>query len=410
MSEDTDDQKPPSKRQQRQAIDAVQIYTTPATPDDVVFMARELILCTLPHSDPGDVLFWGRTNGNMTLGIKAGVNEKTGKSYGIPYGIIPRLIMVWMVTEIVRTKSRRLELGNRLADFLLKLGLDPSRGGERSDARRVRQQMDRLLNSIISFNYSSTSEGRSGSDTLDMQVAPKKVFWWSEKDPEQAALFGSYVEVGEDFFKAVTKAPNPHDVRVLRHVKDSSLGIDLYTILNREAYRAMKDDKPRFLAWEWLHEQTGNEYTGTNGLKNFRRDALVQIEAILAVYSGLIISQQRACKGRKSGLVISNLSTPSIAPTLAKATIQSDPNRTPPALALVPPPPPAPPPPERFLKPATVARFKQLYPRLDPYACKAAFDAWVEGSPPEKRPRFYDAAFLGFARKWIVGKLVVSNP
>ena len=203
------------------------------------------------------------------------------------------------------------------------------------------------------------------------------------------------------------KAPNPLDIRVLRHIKDSSLGIDLYTILNREAFRAMKDEMPRFLAWEWLHEQTGNEY---GRLDHFRRDALLQVKAILAVHSGLIITQQRACKGRKSGLVISNLSIPSIPSKLAKTKIQSDPNRQHPALALVPPPEPPAHPPERFLKATTLARFRGLYPRLDPYACKAAYDFWIEGLPPEKKPRHYDAVFKKFAESWVVGKIVVSNP
>jgi hypothetical protein len=403
----TDDKKPPSKRQRRQAADAVQIYTTPPTSKDVVFLARELILCTMPHSDPGDVRSWSRTNGNLTLSIQTLVNEKTGNSYGIPYGIIPRLILVWMITEIIRTKCRRLELGNRLADFLLKLGLDPSRGGERSDARRVREQMERLFNAIISFNYSLTGEGRSGRAWLNMEIAPDGVLWWSDKDPEQAALFGSWIEVGEKFFDAVMKAPHPLDIRVVKHIKDSSLGIDLYTILNREAYRAMKDGQPRFLAWGWLLEQTGNEY---KNLDNFRRDALIQIKALMDVHSGLLIKIQRACKGRKSGLVISNLSRPSIPSNLAKEPIKADPNHQPPALALVPPPEPPAPPPERFLKTATVARFRAMYPRLDPYACKDDFDAWAAGLAPEKKPRYYDAAFMGFAQKWIVGKLIVSNP
>jgi hypothetical protein len=70
MNDTTDDKKPPSKRQQRQAADAVQIYTMPPTSEDVVFLARELILCTLPHSDPGDVPAWSRTNGNLTLIIR----------------------------------------------------------------------------------------------------------------------------------------------------------------------------------------------------------------------------------------------------------------------------------------------------------------------------------------------------
>ena len=402
---DTEDKKPPSKRQQREAVEAVQIYSTPPTAEDIVFLARELILCTLPHSDPGNIPGWSRTNGNLTLSIQAGFNSKIGRSYGIPYGIIPRLVMVWIVTEIVRTKNRRLELGHYLSDFLEKIGLSSYTGrGPRGDARRVREQIERLFRSTVSFEYSLKGEGRSGQAWIDIKIAPKGVLWWNDKYPDQAALFGSWIEVSEEFFNAVMYAPCPLDIRVLRHIKNSSLGIDLYTILNREAFRAMKDGKPRFLAWEWLLEQTGNEY---RDIRDFRRRALVQIEAIRAVHSGLIIAIQKGRRGHKSGLVISNLSTPSIPPNLAREPIQRDTNQMPPALALVPLPPP---PPEKVLKATTVAHVRALYPRLDPYACKAAYDVWVEGLPPEEKPRHYDAVFKKFAEKWVVGKLIVSNP
>jgi hypothetical protein len=393
---DTTDKKPPSKRQQRQQQDTIQIYTTPATLADAVYMAREFIACTLPHSDPGNVLSWSRTNGNLTLGIVAGVDVETGKSYGIPYGIIPRLLLVWMVTEIIRTKSRRLELGNRLSDFLLKLGLDPSNGtGKRSDSRRTREQIERLFHASIHFVESFKSEGRSGKAWKEgMKIAPEGVLWWSDKDPEQSALFGSWIEVSEEFYKAVMVAPCPIDIRVLRHIKDSSLGIDLYTILNREAFIAMKENKPRFLAWEWLHERTGNE---CNDLHNFRRNALVQIKALMDVHQGLIISQQRGCRGRKSGLVISNLSQPSILPEEPKWERLPKIDSPPPALSAIPPR-------VQYLQPAAVETFRVRFPGLDPYVCQAAFDVWQEGLPPEKKARQYNTAFLGFAKVWAKGK------
>ena len=407
MSDLTDDNKPKSNRQKRQEVEAVKIYTTPPTADDLAFIAREFILCTLPHSDPGSVPTWSRTNGNLTLGIQTGYNIKTGIPYGIPYGTIPRLLLVWIVTEITRTKSSRLELGNRFSDFLLKLGLNPENGtGKCSDARRTREQMERLFHASIHFLESLKNEGRNGYAENNIQVAAKMVLWWSDKNHEQTALFGSYIEVSDEFFKAVMKAHSPLDIMVFQHIKDSSLGIDLYTILNREAFLAMKGGKPRFLAWKWLYEQTGNEY---GRLDNFRRKALEQIKAIMAVHSGLIIKPQRGHAGQKSGLVISNLSTPSIPPNLAREPIQADPNRLPPPLTLVPSPRPAPPPPERFLKPRTVGEFRLLYPNLDPYACKVAFDVWAEGLSEENKPRYYDRAFMGFAEKWIVSKLVVSN-
>jgi hypothetical protein len=33
---------------------------------DIAFMARQLVQATLPHSDPGKVESWKRTNGNLT--------------------------------------------------------------------------------------------------------------------------------------------------------------------------------------------------------------------------------------------------------------------------------------------------------------------------------------------------------
>jgi hypothetical protein len=30
------------------------------------YMARQLVQCTLPHSDPGDVSVWARTNGHLS--------------------------------------------------------------------------------------------------------------------------------------------------------------------------------------------------------------------------------------------------------------------------------------------------------------------------------------------------------
>jgi hypothetical protein len=57
----------------------------------------------------------------------------------------------------------------------------------------------------------------------------------------------------------------------------------------------------------------------------------------------------------------------------------------------------------KHLKPETVEQFRNLYPRLDVYACKGDFDAWLEGKG--HKPTHYDKAFLGFSKKWIKGKI-----
>src|ERR1035438_470732 len=122
------------------------------------FMARQLVQCTLPHSNPGNVPLWKRSSGNTTLAIQPGIDIDTEKSIGYPYGTIPRLLLFWMVTEAVQTKTRRLVLGRSLAEFMRAVGLDPSRGGKRSDHRRLKDQMRRLFKCHISFNAAVMDE------------------------------------------------------------------------------------------------------------------------------------------------------------------------------------------------------------------------------------------------------------
>jgi hypothetical protein len=60
---------------------------------DAAYLAREFVQASLPHSNPGDVPLWTRRNGDVTLAIQPGINIRTGKSYGYPYGTIPRLLL-----------------------------------------------------------------------------------------------------------------------------------------------------------------------------------------------------------------------------------------------------------------------------------------------------------------------------
>jgi hypothetical protein len=89
------------------------------------FMARQLVQCTLPHSNPGNVPAWTRRSGNMALGLQPGWNHSKGCSVGYPYGTLPRLLLFWVTTEAVQTKNRRLELGQSLAGIHAGTGAGP---------------------------------------------------------------------------------------------------------------------------------------------------------------------------------------------------------------------------------------------------------------------------------------------
>ena len=127
---------------------------------ETAFMARQLVQCTLPHSDPGDTPIWTRTNGNLTLVIQPHIDRQTRKAM-YPYGSIPRLFLFWLVTEAKRKKSRHIRLGNILDNFMREIGLNPrTGGGKRGDAKRLQEQMRRLIDARISFESETETHGR----------------------------------------------------------------------------------------------------------------------------------------------------------------------------------------------------------------------------------------------------------
>lgn len=301
----------PLTRAHRQLIDAsVLVFGEAATKKDAAFIARELVQASLPHKNPGDVPLWKRSNGNATLAIQPGMNITTGQSYGCPYGIIPRLLLFWITTEAVKSKSRRLELGNNLNGFMADLGLNPNTGGgKRGDAKRLRDQMERLFRARFSFERTTGTEKNSdspiGTAWLDMPVAPKGELWWNVKTPQQTTLWGSWIELGEEFFKAITAAPVPVDIRALRALKRSPLALDLYSWLTYEAFRAHQSGKSRYETWEQLHAHIGGDYTH---MQHFRAKAKAAITKIKTVYPGLKLG------GKQGGIEILPQSYPALQP------------------------------------------------------------------------------------------------
>lgn len=293
--------KPLTRAQQQLLEHSENIFGELATKKDAAYLPRELVQVTLPHKNPGDIPLWTRTNGNLTVGIQPGMNLTTRESYGYPYGPLPRLLLFWITTEAIRKKNRRLELGHSLSGFMAELGLSAYTGrGKRGDATRLRKQMERLFRSKISFE----SDGERKS-WLDMQVAPKGEFWWNLREPEQAALWGSWIELSEDFYSAITAFPVPADMRALRALKGSPLALDLYAWLTYEAWRAHMTGKKRFETWAQLHAHLGAEY---GRLDNFRAHTKAMLTKIKLVYPGLKLGD------RMGGVQVLPESWPAIRP------------------------------------------------------------------------------------------------
>lgn len=311
-----EDGKPPRRlipRAEQRFLDAAErISLNQPTFEDLAYMARELVQVTLPHRSPGDVPEWTRSNGNLTLSIRPGwgVDEKTGKrrSFGYPYGTIPRLLLFWLTAEAKQRKDRHIKLGRSLGEFMFRLGLNVdngSVGAKRSDARRLREQMQRLFNAVISFEQTTITDGQVREGRVNMTVASKSMLWWSRRDLAQATLWGSWVELSKEFFDAITAHPVPLDMRALKVLKRSPLALDLYAWLTYEAYRAHRSRKGRFVAWKLLAEQMGGDYASP---KEFARYGRIAMRKIQALYPALKLGPMRG------GIRVEPDSLPAITP------------------------------------------------------------------------------------------------
>lgn len=278
---------------------ALEIQSRPDEVDEA-FMARHLVQCTLPHTNPGKLEAWERRNGNLTLIIRPGWDSETKSSFGYPYGVLPRLLLFWMTTEAARVKNRAdltldekrtIHLGHNLSSFMRQLGLIPSSssGGKRSDARRLQNQMNRLFRAIISFEITTHEPHRHGKSWLDMPVAPKGQLWWSPKDPEQGALWGSWVMLGEDFYRAITSSTVPCDMRALKALKRSPLALDMYALAIHKAFVANKKGEEEFIPWTGLQMQLGADYDPKriDKFKTKVKTTMRKVASVFPVRSGL---------------------------------------------------------------------------------------------------------------------------
>jgi hypothetical protein len=213
-----------------------------------------------------------RTSGPFSINLEAGKlwNGKDWVEQPLPYGATPRLVMVHLSSEAVRTKQRRIELGDSMRQFLQTLGV-ATNGGPRGGYTIVRKQMEALAACRLTVGIKA--EGK----VVTVDAKPIKKFEaWIREDDGQQSLWPGVLELSQDFFETLTQHAVPLDYRALAALKHSALALDIYTWL---AHRLCRIDKPSgvMLSWENLRDQFGQEYINSKDFKREFREILRQV-------------------------------------------------------------------------------------------------------------------------------------
>ena len=210
--------------------------------------------------------------GHVSVLLEAGKlwNGREWAQQPLPYGTTPRLVMVHLSSEAIRTRSRRVAIGDSTRQFLTALGMQPS-GGERGGYTIFRKQMEALAACRLTIGMQAAGK------VVTVDAKPIKRFEaWLQHDSSQQTLWPGLLELSQDFYETLTLHAVPLDYRAISALRHSALGLDIYTWL---AHRLCRIDQAGGikLSWENLRDQFGQEYRTSKDFKREFRDVLRQV-------------------------------------------------------------------------------------------------------------------------------------
>lgn len=310
-----------------------------------------------------------RTFKNASIRVRAGElwDGKGWVEQPVPYGPKPRLALIHINSEAIRTQNPQIEIGRSCAEFLRRMGL-PDQDGRTYNL--FKHQMMALAAAELSMGFTVAHEA------VTINARPIKEFraWITDRQP---GLWPGELTLSTDYFESLLAHAVPLDPRALGALSHSALALDVYAFLARRLHGL---DKSLRVPYVSLKEQFGQEYAD---LKPFKNKFLAAMKQVLSVYPEAKVEQI-------TGGIMLNPSRPPISRTITgvRKTKEKVPDLAPAT-------------PTHQITEATVKHFRELFPRLDIYACQGDFDAWLVN---KKAPKNYQKAFLGFAKKWAAGK------
>ncbi|MFO0847821.1 MAG: replication protein RepA [Gemmataceae bacterium] len=247
-----------------------------ARPADIDFLHTVQCQCGIPYTNPGDgVRAWERGQGHATLRIEAGaaIDPATRKfvEVGLPYGEKPRLVLIHLASEAVRTKSPVVDVEGSMTAFARSLGLDTNG----PSLRHLKDQLGRLAAATVRMGL--VEEGRAVQ--VNTQIVSAFDLWYPA-EPDQRVLWPSTVRLSEEYFQSLALHAVPLDRRAVGALASSSLALDVYVWLAQRLHR-VAPSRPQLVPWAALHDQFGQGYAR---VRDFRAKFLETLRQVRAVY------------------------------------------------------------------------------------------------------------------------------
>jgi hypothetical protein len=251
-------------------------------PERINFLHAVQCQCGIPYKNPGDgVREWDRRQGHASLRIEAGsaIDPATGdfKRLGLPYGEKPRLVLIHLATEAVRTGSPVIDVEESMTAFARSLGLETNG----KQLRSLKDQLARLAAATVRLGV--VEEGRAVQVNAQFVAA---FDLWFPRQADQRVLWPSTVRLSEEYFQSLGRHAVPLDHRAVAALASSSMALDVYVWLAQRLHR-VPAGKPQFIAWDSLHGQFGQ---GFARVRDFRRRFLQTLRQVTTAYPAARLS------------------------------------------------------------------------------------------------------------------------
>lgn len=245
-------------------------------PERIDFLHTVQCQIGLPYRNPGDeVREWDRKQGSASLRIEAGsaIVPQTGEfaRLGLPFGEKPRLVLIHLASEAVRSGSPVVDVEGSMTAFARSLGLETNG----HHLRGLKEQLARLAAATVRLGV--VEEGRA----LQLNTQFVSAFdLWFPKQPDQRVLWPSTVRLSEEYFQSLGRHAVPLDHRAIGALSSSSMALDAYVWLAQRLHR-VSVRKPQLITWKSLYDQFGQ---GFHRVRDFRRRFLHTLQQVQAAY------------------------------------------------------------------------------------------------------------------------------
>jgi Plasmid encoded RepA protein len=264
--------------------DAVATMGEP-TVDEIRYLHVIFAQTGFPYSEVAFGQPFQRRNGSAVLGLTPGylMNPATRRLelQGLPYGSIPRLLMIHICNEAKRTSKRSIDMNRSMTKFLRDDLLVSPSGGIRGGLTAFKKQMNRVAATpmTIGLNY-LTGRGGRGATTFKPTPAIIEYKVWDEDSLVDKPMWHTEVTLSESFFDGVIHHAVPLDDRAIQALRKSPLQLDIYFNLAQRLPR-MRGNEVQKISWSQLRDQIGQEYAE---IKGFKQNYLKGLAAVKQVY------------------------------------------------------------------------------------------------------------------------------